>query len=161
VTGRGKPAEVDEEESATDQPRPALGRRPWFALLRRARSLRRFAFAMRTETVADVANHPTGVAPRGWAVGDVTVAAGFWSRWRGTKRRKARFLLRGRAIHGRGITAPLTVAALDADGTVLAVRRLEPGCFLVLRGAVWILELPPHDPRPTEGDRLGIYARRL
>lgn len=163
MSGRAKDTKVEEEQLAAAQPRPALGRRPWFALLRRARSLRRFAFAMRTETVADAADSAAGAGHyAGWAVGDVTLAAGFVARLRGVRGGAAsRILLRGGAVHGRGLARPLPVVALDASGVVLVAQPLPPGRFVAVHGAAWILELAPGDRLPRRGDALRLYARRL
>jgi len=162
MSGRAKDAKVEQEQHAAAQPRPALGRRPWFALLRRARSLRRFAFAMRTETVADVADRAARASQSdGWMVSDVTLAAGLLARFRGAKGGRSRILLQGGAVHGRGLAEPLTVVALDATGVVLAVETLRPGRFLTVKGAAWALELATTIPPPRRGDALRLYARRL
>ena len=168
---RHKATESHERRSATagqtdldqppDQPRPALGRRPWLALLRRARSLRRFAFAMRRESVARSGGCLTLIDPvGGWIARRVTLFTGFWERWRGVKTGTERVLMQTSSVHGRGLDRSVLVVGLDSAGLVICSRALPPGGFLRVSGAAWMLELPDDHPRPVSGARLDLYARR-
>ena len=159
---KGEPtAEGADEDQQPDQPRPALGRRPWLALLRRARSLRRFAFAMRRESVARSRTNLTVRDPiSGWTTANVTLPSSCLERLRGVKVGTRRVLLRGGHVHGRGLDDPLLVIGLDSEGRVIDTVLVPPGCFLRLRGATWVLELPDGYPHPVSGARLDLYARQ-
>lgn len=144
------------ERRARDQPRPALGLRPWFALLRRARSLRRFALAIRPRRVT---------ALRGNCPISLIARVGEGPEWRITLPRRLvervagirsvadgrGVLLAGSAVHGWGMAAPLLVLALDRQGQVLAARCLVPGTMWRHRGAAWMLELPVATREPGVG----------
>lgn len=141
------------------QPRPAFGRRPWFALLRRARSFLRFALAMGNR-----------IPGRGDEPGLLQIrdGAGRWrpvmpcvtlvSRWRGL--RPAPFglgaLIGGDAVHGFGMVVPVAVVAVDETGMVMEVRRLRPGARVDIPGAGWLLEIPVEWPAPTVGVPLAV-----
>lgn len=143
------------------QPRPALGRRPWFALLRRARSLRRFAFAMRPESVARFGNRLTLIDPDGgWTVHGVALLTNFLQRLQGVRAGADRILMRASHVHGRGLGLPMQVVGLDTTGCVIGTERLPPGRFLRIPGAMWVLEIADSDPQPAPGARLDLYARR-
>ncbi len=158
---RRKDTESQKRKRAAYQPRPALGRRPWFALLRRARSLRRFAFAMRRESVARSGEMLTVTVPAtGWTVQLVAVARTPFERWRGVRNGPTTLLLRTSRVHGRGLREPLLVIGIDLHGEVLIAERLDPGRFLRARGASWILEVPVGHEPPAPGSHLEIYARR-
>lgn len=158
---RQKDTESQKRMSATDQPRPALGRRPWFALLRRARSLRRFAFAIRRESVARSGPILTVVDPvSGWSGSPVTAATTIRRRWRGVRGGAEKLLIRTSRVHGRGLREPLIAVGIDGDGGVVASATLQPGRFLHIGGAVWVMELPVGHETPAPGTRLEIYARR-
>jgi hypothetical protein len=157
---RQKNTDSPRRECAAAQPRPALGRRPWFALLRRARSLRRFALAIRPESVAGSCRWLTLVGHNTpWTASPVFLAARRRDRWRGVRGGPQLLLLRTNMVHGRGLPGPLRLAALDEIGTVVATRILLPGSFVWLRRAAWTLEMPIEMPAPTEGAVLAIYAR--
>lgn len=146
-----------------DQPRPALGRRPWFALLRRARSLRRFAFAITPGSVPGGRRYQTIVLSDGGEFDcPVGVAVTFRERLRGLRPAPPGrgLLLRGASVHGRGMIEPLTAVFLDAFGTVLAVRCLQPGGLVRHPAAAWTLELPVSIPPPSVGARLEPRAGR-
>lgn len=134
---------VRRNEARGTQPRPALGRRPWFAFLRRARSLRRFALAMRWVRV------PAGRCVTIRLGGDgerahCHLAATPAQRWRGIGAVPpgVGVLLAGRSVHGFGLDRPLRVVGLDPRGTVVAVRRLNPRRIVFVARAVYLLELP-------------------
>lgn len=147
-------------KSAADQPRPALGRRPWFALLRRARSLRRFALAIRRESVAGTRQLLTlRSRDLSWTASPVLLAATHRERWLGVSIGFDRVLLETNSVHGRRLRAPLQLVAIDRLGTVVDVRRLDPGSFVRLTGAAWTLELPVRDPAPAIGAAVCIYPR--
>ena len=161
LRARQKDTESHERKSAADQPRPALGRRPWFALLRRARSLRRFAFAIRPESVARIGPTLTVVDPiSGWSAAPVGLAVSARERWRGIRSNPGMVLIRTSRVHARGLNRPLLVIGLDGDGVVVDVSSLASGRFLHLQGAAWALEVPIDHERPARGARLAIYARR-
>lgn len=98
----------------------------------------------------------------------ITVACGDWTcralvaRTFSTRRRGLRpdaslgpIFIPGASVHGLGMRVPLSVVALDRALVVLEVRRLRPGRVMVVRGARWMLELPPGMTLPS-GDRLSI-----
>jgi hypothetical protein len=146
-------------EHTVAQPRPALGRRPWFALLRRARSLRRFALAMRPERVARSSTFLTLVGSRGsWKAGPILLATDHLQRYRGVKGGPGRVLLRAAAVHGRGLDAPLSVVGIDAGGRVMWLGTLQPGGFIRVPGATWTLELLLGDDTPAVGEDIRLYA---
>jgi hypothetical protein len=142
------------------QPRPAFGLRPWFALLRRARSLRRFAFAIVKGSV------PGGrlyrperavvlVSDR-WRSLPIAVATSFAGRLIGMRRPRANgLLLHASSVHAIGLVCPLRVVHVDADGTVLCHDVLTTGRRIVARGT-WILELPIGAGRPDTGAKLAV-----
>ena len=68
-------------------------------------------------------------------------------------------LLRGGAVHGHGLAAPIRLVALDGGWRVGATRWLEPRRFARLPAATWTLELPASAPPPQEGARLQILPR--
>jgi hypothetical protein len=157
---RQRSTESHVQETAADQPRPALGRRPWFALLRRARSLRRFALAIRPESVAGTRLLLTLADDDGvWAVSPVLLASTRRERWLGVKTGFDRVLLATDSVHGRGLSAPLQLVGIDGSGIVLSVRMLKPGGFVRLIGVSWTLELPVGDDVPAVGAVLSIYPR--
>jgi hypothetical protein len=130
------------------------------ALLRRARSLRRFAFAIRRESVARSRTGLTLADPTGgWAFHDIVLLTSFFARWRGTKTGAPAVLMRGSHIHGRGLDDPVLAVAIDKGGLVVRTAPLLPGRFLRLGAATWVLELPAGAPKPVPGTTLAIYAR--
>jgi len=145
-------------EGERDQPRPALGLRPWFALLRRARSLRRFAFAIVSGSVPGGRRYRSAgslvLASGAWRSPPVVVATSFYERLVGIRRAgTGGLLLRCPSIHTFGIPTPIRVVHLGSDGTVLRQDVLTPGRRVRARGA-WILELPLSVPGPAPGTRL-------
>lgn len=147
-------------DGSAAQPRPALGRRPWFALERRARSFLRFAFAM-SESVPDGVPYrpgdPVAVCGGGWCFEPVRVAVTFRERRRGLRPRSegSGLLLRTRSVHGYGMQEPLDLVFLDRDGAVVGARRLNPR--RVMRcPSLWTLELPPGGRLPDVGTVLRV-----
>ncbi len=143
-----------------DQPRPALGLRPWFALLRRARSLRRFAFAIVSGSVPGDrpyrARGPVTLAVGSWRSPPVVVASSFTDRLVGVRReRTGGLLIRSSSVHAYGCRKPLRVVHLDGDGMVVYQDILMSGRRTPARGA-WILELPFGTPGPDTGTRLVV-----
>lgn len=151
----GETSEVTE-----DQPRPAFGRRPWLALDRRARNLRRFFFAMGDERVPGQWVGPTKAGllvlkGDAWVSGPLRVADSFFARGVGMMRpkRDVGLLLHASAVHG--MWGPdLTVVGLSADGTVIDVRPLRRWSWHRVAGASWIAELPIGHPVPLLGKTL-------
>jgi hypothetical protein len=142
------------------QPRPAFGLRPWFALLRRARSLRRFAFAIVNGSVPGGRSYRPGrsvvFASDSWHSLPIAVATSFADRLLGIRRRRTNGLLvRSSSVHAAGLMSPLRVLHLDAEGTVLHQDLLTAGRRVVARGT-WILELPIGAGRPDTGAKLTV-----
>lgn len=145
-------------ESERDQPRPALGLRPWFALLRRARSLRRFAFAIVSGSVPGGRRYRSAgslvLASDAWRSPPIVLATSFRERLVGIRRVDAGgILLRSSSVHAFGIRAPIRVVHLKRDGTVLRQDLLTSGRRMSARGE-WILELPLSVPGPDPDTRL-------
>ena len=145
---------------ACDQPRPAFGLRPWFALLRRARSLRRFAFAIVSGSVPGGRSYRSSgsviltVGP--WRSPPVTVATSFTDRLLGVRRSGTDgLLIRSMSVHGRGLREPIRVIHLNEEGTVVHQDILTAGRRTPARGA-WILEMPIRALRPDTGARLAV-----
>ena len=142
------------EKSASYLPRPALGRRPWFAFLRRARMRRRFALAMgRERTSAWVGRQPMTVrlvAP-GWLSPPLRLAGTRSERRRGLAPCPGPFgiLMKTRSIHGFRLQSAIEFVALDMFGVVTRSGILRPGGVAYCRGASWIAELPAGSPRPS------------
>ena len=63
-------------------------------------------------------------------------------------------LFRTSSVHGIGMRESLWAVGLDAEMTVVAVRRLEPGRVVRIARATWILETPMDHAPPAVGDRL-------
>jgi len=142
------------------QPRPAFGLRPWFALLRRARSLRRFAFAIVRRSVPGGRSYRPGrsvvMAAASWRSPPVLVATSFADRLIGMRRRHTNgLLLRSSSVHAAGLGSPLRVVHLDTEGTVLHQDLLMAGRRITARGT-WILELPIRSGRPDTGTKLTV-----
>jgi len=142
------------------QPRPAFGLRPWFALLRRARSLRRFAFAIVRRSVPGGRSYRPGrsvvMTADTWRSPQVTVATSFADRLIGMRRRDANgLLLRSSSVHAVGLASPLRVVHVDAEGTVLHQDLLTAGRRVSARGP-WILELPIGTGGPDTGAQLTV-----
>ncbi|MCP4968567.1 MAG: hypothetical protein GY926_25465 [bacterium] len=70
-----------------------------------------------------------------------------------------RVLLSTGAVHGRGLSSPIRVAGIDLSGCVIAVKVLDPGRFLWMARAAWVLEMPTDDDPPALGMELSIYPR--
>ena len=149
---------------ATDQPRPALGRRPWLAFLRRARILRRFALVMAARRVTGpphrVIRGPVTLVAQGWERRHVAVAQTRDSRRRGlTPRAFGRALLiEGSFAHSFGMHEPIRIAGLASTGRITEVRRLEPRHLAYFRGAAWILELPINEQAPRPGSTVYLAS---
>jgi len=142
------------------QPRPAFGLRPWFALLRRARSLRRFAFAIVSWSVPGGRSYRPGrsvvFVTDSWHSLPIAVATSFADRLFGMRRRRTNgLLLRSSSVHAAGLVSPLRVVHLDAEGTVLHQDLLTAGRRVAARGT-WILELPIGAGRPDTGAKLTV-----
>ena len=142
------------------QPRPAFGLRPWFALLRRARSLRRFAFAIVRKSVPGGGSYrprmPVVIAAVSWRSPPVTVATSFVDRVAGMRRSGINgILLRSSSVHAAGLPNPLRIVHVDAEGTVLHQDVLTPGRRVAARG-MWILELPIGVQGPDTGAKLTV-----
>ena len=158
----GEPFE--ESRISTDvgrtQPRPAFGLRPWFALLRRARSLRRFAFAIVRRSVPGGRlyrpRRSVVVTSGRWRSPPIAVATSFADRLVGMRRNGASgLLLRCSSVHAIGLVSPLRVVHVDSDGTVLRQDVLTAGRRVAARGT-WILELPLGAGSPDTGVKLTV-----
>ena len=146
------------------QPRPALGRRPWFAFLRRARSLRRFALVMAARRVTATSQTPIR--------GPVSLSTDHWRRdgvapaEKGPLRRRGlipapwhrALLFRARCIHTFGMIEPLSVVGLDAEGRVVHLASVRPRSVKILPRAVWVLEMASDEPWPAFGSRVSLSA---
>lgn len=140
------------------QPRPAFGLRPWFALLRRARSLRRFAFAIVGGSVpGHRAYRPrrlVTVTAGTWRSPPIVVPTSFAGRLVGIRANPGGgLLLRTRSVYTTGRVGPLRILHLDRDGRVVHHDILMPGRRVASRSA-WILELPMVDRGPDTGASL-------
>lgn len=122
--------------------------------------MRRFALAIRPESVAGSCRFITlkSVDPV-WTSAPVLVASTWIERWVGVRGKHHRVLLATRAVHGRGLSSSIRVAGIDLNGSVVAVRILDPGRFLWMTGASWVLEIPTGDDPPVSGMTLSIYPR--
>ena len=140
--------EEEEEEGEEGYPRPALGRRPWFALLRRARSLRRFAFAIVGGRLPT--DHAYGPPHR------VIHRRGSIGRLLGIHVLEpgAAAILQTNAVHGRWLRRPLGLIWLDETGTVIRAEVLAPGGTARCREATWVVETPNTALLPEKGDRV-------
>ncbi len=147
------------KEKGRLQPRPALGLRPWFAFLRRARSLRRFAFAICARLPADPRySLPASVTlrDRNWVADGVVVAISLGERLTGIRNPDASgVLLHTASVHGRGISSPLRLIHLSRSGTVVGEGLLAPRRIVRSR-SYWVLELPLSTPAPPQGARLTV-----
>jgi len=142
------------------QPRPAFGLRPWFALLRRARSLRRFAFAIVGGSVPGERGYRPGdrlaLQGDGWNSSDVIVASTFGDRLAGMRRPGTPgVLIRASSVHGMTLDVPLRVVHIDLEGTVVRQDVLTPGRCIRAAGP-WLLELPIGGRGPAPGSRLVV-----
>jgi len=148
-------------------PRPALGRRPWFAFLRRARIRRRFAFAMaRERNRAPGPRQPTMVRLTcdGWQSPPLILLRSRADRLRGLAPCPGPFgvLLRARSIHGFGLRSAVGFVALEGTGFVSRIGVLRPRRVVICRKATWLAEFPSDAGRPHQGsevllDRLGPW----
>lgn len=146
-----------ETRPGSAQPLPALGLRPWFALLRRARSLRRFAFAMAARVPGTLRyRRVTSItlSNEHWELGPVTLATTFPQRLMGMRSgRNHSLLVHAGSVHGRGLKAPLRVLHLTRTGRFVGHDVLAVGRFVRAR-AYWILEMPMNAPVPENGARV-------
>ncbi len=148
-------------------PLPALGRRPWFAFLRRARRRRRFALAMGSERNSRALRRQPAVRLRteGWVSPPMLVATTSSERRNGLRPAPGPFgvVLRCRSIHGFGMKVPLDVVALDGRGFILRSFVLQPRSIVHVPGAVWIAEMArsgrelPEPGTQLAVDRLGAW----
>ena len=137
------------------QPRPAFGLRPWFAFLRRARSFRRFAFAM-TGRIPGTSPYQVSLSDGAWRVEGIAVASSFLQRLGGMHAGRARgVLLHTSSVHGKGLSDPLQIIHLTSQGVVAARDVLMPGQTVSAR-SFWILELSLEEPAPTPGAPLVV-----
>lgn len=142
--------------SERDQPRPALGLRPWFALERRARSLRRFAFAIVSGSVPGDGRYRSGgslvLSDGTWTSPPLILAVSFTDRLRGIQRAGAGgVLIRAASVRGAG--TPLRIVHLAGDGTVVGDEILPGRGRRRARGA-WIVEIRGDLDPPDPGTRL-------
>ena len=157
---RDRIGESKRETAGCAQPRPAFGLRPWFALLRRARSLRRFAFAIVGGSVPGGRPYRSGrlvtVTSGSWRSPPVSITTTFSGRLIGLRGVTAGgLLLRTRSVYAPSGMGPLRVVHVDRGGGVVHQDILTPGRRLVARSD-WILELPIRDRGPDTGARLSV-----
>lgn len=157
---------TESNESSGYLPRPALGRRPWLAFLRRARIRRRFAFAMgqeRTSTVSLRQNDLAVTGSDGWL--SRPLAIGFSRRDRRIGLRPAPgpfdLLMQTRSIHTFGMASSLRWVALDGSGHVVGVGTLSPRRLIVVRRARFILEQPAVRTLPERGAATVLGRRSI
>ena len=148
-----------------NHPRPAFGLRPWFAFLRRARSLRRFALAIaarRLPVTAQDAMWRLRSEAGDWEV-MVHVVTSLTGRWRGLRPTGSvhGLILRTSSVHTFGMRDGLTAVALDKAGEVMRTARLRPQRVFTVPGARWIIELPAATAKPPVGIRLFLERRIL
>lgn len=154
--GAQKRPRSEQEAGAAYLPRPALGRRPWLALFRRARSLRRFALAItRGRVTGIIPLHTLAIrlTDGGWQSGPLLVVAGFLQRLRGMRGVPPGWgvLLRTGSVHTFGMSQSLMVLSLDGSGRILRRGTVPPGRVVSDRGAVWMAEMPPGRCPPKPG----------
>lgn len=160
-SGRG---EAPERSARTgvgyDLPRPALGRRPWFALLRRARRRRLFAFAMERERTTRLGLSQPWVVVRSdsWCSPPLTIALGVTDRWRGARPEIGPhgLVLWTQSIHGLGLVAPIEFCVLDDSGRVELTGHLERRGLVALRHWRWFVEMPAGSGLPTPGESVAV-----
>jgi len=148
------------ETAGCAQPRPAFGLRPWFALLRRARSLRRFAFAIVGGSVPGGrpyrSGRPVTIISDSWRSPQVSIATTFSGRLIGLRRdATGGLLLRTRSVHAPLRMGPLRIVHVDRGGAVVHQDILTAGRRVTARSD-WILELPIRDRGPDTGARLTV-----
>jgi len=142
-------------------PRPALGRRPWFAFLRRARRRRRFAFAMvgeRTRARVRCDSATLCLVADGWQSPPLRLACTRLERVRGLAPYPGPFgvLMPVRSIHGFGLRSEVEFVALDAGGVVTRTGTLHPRRIAFCRDARWIAELPSGAALPLRGNAVSV-----
>lgn len=128
-------------------------------MLRRARSLRRFAFAMAGSVPAPARYWPLpalAVISGDWSVEGVIMAATFRQRLAGVHAGGVTgLLLHAGTVHGIGLIEPLRVIHLTASGTVVGHELLGAGGIVRARSH-WLLEVPAEVPPPPIGARLTV-----
>jgi hypothetical protein len=135
-------------------PLPALGLRPWFAFLRRARSFRRFAFAMAARVTRPSPYRELILVGDRWEQVRVSLASTFLQRLAGVHAADA-VLLCSRSVHGKGLDAPIRVVHLTDTGTVVGYDTLPVG-GTVRSATHWMLEIPITAPLPPVGTHLTV-----
>ena len=155
---RDRFGESKRRTAGSDQPRRAFGLRPWFALLRRARSLRRFAFAIVGGSVPEHRAYRSGrlvtAAAGSWRSPPIVVATSFTGRLVGIRANPGcGLLLRTHSVYSTRRVGPLRIVHVDRDGSVVHQDILMPGRRVTSRGD-WILELPIVGPGPDTGASL-------
>lgn len=160
---REQPSECSQRgvpQGAADQPRPALGRRPWLALERRARSLRRFFFAITGGRVPLQGRQPSSAllcdVVSGWASPPVVRAETANDRLVGLRNADGAItvVMRARSVHGIGLRTSLGVVGIGPQGRVRRRRHLKPRGVLWFADCRWIIELPAGYPLPPLDARL-------
>lgn len=154
----GMPEAGDPTEDDAGYPRPALGRRPWFAFLRRAMILRRFALAMGGERTRPPRRRIPVVELRTaqWSSGPVLVARSRTERRRGLAPACGPFglLVAGRSLVRAGLTGAVGWIGIGSGGTVVAAGRL--GRFVRCRKAAVMVEVAVHLGLPPVGAVLTV-----
>lgn len=159
------------EQVCRAQPRPALGRRPWFAFLRRARSLRRFAFAMAGRLPPLAAQRARAPFPGPhrevrlragtWHSAPLLLADSTWTRLRGLKAVPCGWglLLRTRSVHSFGFRRRVLVVVIGDGGRLLGLRTMLPRRLVAVDRARWMAELPIGSDLPRPGTMLQLEVR--
>ena len=132
-------------------PRPALGRRPWFAFLRRALILRRLPLAMVGEGTSRSSPCFIEATTGSWSSGPLLVARSHAERRIGLRPVCGPYglILRGSAVSGFGMMRPLRVVGVSSKGAVVGSAALHPGGTVVMLRAALMMERPP-DTEPVE-----------
>lgn len=96
----------------------------------------------------------------GWSSGPVLRAETFRQRLAGLRRQPPDhgLLMAASSVHGLGMGRGLWAVGLGTGWRVLAVRRVERGHLVWVRGARWILELPADRDPPPLGAVLALDA---
>lgn len=149
---------TDRTRDGSDYPRPALGRRPWFALLRRAWILRRFAFAMggdttRLRTVRTIA---CAFDTDGWSSGPILVATARSARRRGLAPAPGPFglAIAGGSVVRGGVVGAVAWFGIGSDGSVVGAGSLR--WIVVCRRARLLVEIPAWVGVPPLGAALRL-----
>ena len=93
-----------------------------------------------------------------WEIDTVFVPRGFFERWRGLRGADSgtAMLIRGRSVHGFGLSQPFVAVGIDKRRSVGRLEVVSPGSISVMALARWILELPVGSALPRVGDVIEV-----